>query len=97
MPTRPPAPCGVMRCPHRRPCPVPPPTPRPAWKNVNAFRGTTAQRGYGARHQQLRRQVLARDPLCVYRFDAGCTDVSTVADHVIRLTEGGLDSLDNMV
>jgi 5-methylcytosine-specific restriction enzyme A len=97
MPTRPPAPCGVLRCPHRRPCPVHPPQPRPPWTTVKPTRGTTAQRGYGFRHQQLRLKVLARDPLCIYRFDAGCTDVSTVADHVIRLADGGLDTLDNMV
>lgn len=41
--------------------------------------------------------VLARDPLCVYRYDDGCTLASTVADHVVPLSEGGEDSLDNMV
>jgi 5-methylcytosine-specific restriction endonuclease McrA len=33
----------------------------------------------------------------VYRYDARCTHLSTVADHVIPLSAGGRDTLDNMV
>lgn len=51
-------------------------------------RGTTAERGYDAKHRQWRTQVLARDPLCQYRYP-GCTIVSTVSDHVVRIADGG--------
>jgi 5-methylcytosine-specific restriction protein A len=99
MPTRPAAPCAVLHCPNRQPCPLHPrrrPTGNdPTW-NVNPTRGTTAKRGYGEAHRQRRQQVLALYPRCVYEYP-GCTQVSTVCDHVIALRDGGADALENLV
>lgn len=49
---------------------------------------TVAERGYGARHVAWRADVLLRDPYCRYRL-TGCTGISTVADHIVRLSQGG--------
>lgn len=59
-------------------------------------RGTAAQRGYTSRgHQQFRRQVLHRDPVCVACHIA----VATVADHYPHsrreLIDLGLDPNDS--
>ena len=84
MPMRPPTPCSVFGCPHKKPCPN---HPAKSWV-VDPTRGTVAERGYGERHRQWRKRILARDPFCRYRF-AGCTVRATVADHVVRIAEGG--------
>lgn len=42
----------------------------------------------------LREQALARHPFCV---TPGCNRPSVVADHVIPRSQGGADSLDNLV
>lgn len=55
-------------------------------------RGTTAQRGYGAAWQRLRRQILARDPVCTL-----CgTRPSTEVDHIVPLHRGGLSAPENL-
>lgn len=81
-----PRPCPTPACPNLQPCPAHPRT----WR-VHPDRGTTAERGYGARHRRWRAMVLARDPIC-----RACGRVpSTVADHVIPLHAGGDWSLEN--
>lgn len=45
-------------------------------------RGTSAQRGYGARWQRYRRTFLAAHPLCVFCLRMGRTEPATVVDHI---------------
>lgn len=86
MPTAPRWPCRMPGCPQLQPCPV----HKTAWR-VNPERGTTAARGYGARHRRWRQLVLARDPVC-----RACGRApSTVADHVVSLAAGGDWTLEN--
>jgi hypothetical protein len=61
--------------------------PRANW-NVDAHRPTVAQRGYGGAHRKWRAHVLAREPSCRYGYP-GCTRISTVADHIVSMREGG--------
>lgn len=54
-------------------------------------RGTAAARGYDARHRRWRKMVLARHPVC-----CDCRrELSTVADHIVPLSQGGDWSLEN--
>lgn len=47
--------------------------------------GNTTARGYGWRHQQIRRIHLARDPIC-----AICRNrVAVVSDHIVPMSQGG--------
>ena len=52
-------------------------------------RGTMEQRGYGKRWRKLRREILARDPICMDCHYAASTDV----DHIKRKLPG-LDAAD---
>jgi len=89
MPTRPALPCLRIGCPHRQPCPD---HPR-SWRVGQ--RPTTAERGYSSAHRRWRAQVLAREPFCRYR-EPGCSHISTVADHIVSMREGGAPlDLDN--
>ncbi len=54
-------------------------------------RGSSAARGYDARHRWWRRVILSRDPMC-RRCKAA---TSTVAHHVIALRDGGGWELSN--
>lgn len=54
-------------------------------------------RGRGGSTRQSRRErtiVLTRWPTCYLHYD-GCTIASTEDDHVIPVSQGGSDSLDN--
>ena len=58
---------------------------------------TTTERGYGWRHQQMRKRVLAEEPLC-----RACLAMApkrytpaTIADHVKPLAEGGTGDREN--
>ncbi|HUK20572.1 MAG TPA: HNH endonuclease signature motif containing protein [Gemmatimonadales bacterium] len=54
-------------------------------------RGSSAKRGYDARHRRWRLLVLARDPIC-----KGCNrTLSTDADHIVPLSKGGTWELSN--
>jgi 5-methylcytosine-specific restriction endonuclease McrA len=75
-------PCARGGCPNLQPCPA---HPRVRWAGADDRRGTSAQRGYDARHRRWREVVLARDPLCVACLAAGRTRAATVADHVVPL------------
>lgn len=44
---------------------------------------TTAQRGYGARWQRLRKWWLLRHPLCTFCEKAGRIELATVLDHIV--------------
>lgn len=60
----------------------------------DATRGTPAQRGYGWQYQQNRARVLAMsDGLCGW----SCGRAATTADHVIPLSRGGTNDLENLM
>jgi 5-methylcytosine-specific restriction protein A len=86
MPTRPASPCSVFGCKNTKPCPF---HARKPWEGINPNRGKVAARGYGEAHRKWRTLVLRRDPFCTLRY-YGCTRLSTVADHIVRISEGGL-------
>jgi 5-methylcytosine-specific restriction enzyme A len=79
MPQAPPHACRAG-CPHVQPCPI---HSRKPWATR---RGVSRQeRGYGAKHEALRRQVLREEPIC------GRCGVrpSVIADHIKALSLGG--------
>jgi 5-methylcytosine-specific restriction endonuclease McrA len=60
----------------------------------DAKRGTAAQRGYNREYQANRRALLAAGPhLCSW----GCGRLATTADHVVPLSKGGGNQLDNLI
>lgn len=58
---------------------------------------TTTERGYGWKHQQMRKRVLAEEPLCrmCLAMDPPRYTPSTIADHIVPQAEGGTDDRDN--
>lgn len=57
-------------------------------------RGSATERGYGGRAWRFtRRYVIGRDPFC---NEAGCSDPSTDAAHIVPRTEGGSDDPSNL-
>lgn len=54
----------------------------------------TWARGSTRQSRRQRAIVLRRDPVCYLHYD-GCTIYSTEDDHVIPLSQGGSDHLDN--
>src|SRR5215472_18401164 len=58
-------------------------------------RGSPSKRGYGRRHERWRTMILARDPLCKIAVLCDGTALSTEADHIIPLSEGGTWAMDN--
>jgi 5-methylcytosine-specific restriction enzyme A len=74
-------------CAHMAPCPV---HSRRKWASSAAF--SAAERGYGAEHRALRRQVLREAPICqACRFR-----LSTIADHIVPLSRGGQTVRENL-
>ena len=47
-------------------------------------------------YQRNRRLVIAREPTCHWRLP-GCTQISTTADHLKAVAEGGGHELENLV
>ena len=59
----------------------------------DAIRGTSAQRGYDAAYRRLRFKVLEEAGyVCTY-----CGGPATTADHLVPLSRGGLNVLENLV
>ncbi len=58
---------------------------------------TTTERGYGWRHQQMRKRVLAEEPLCraCLAMEPKRYTPATIADHIKPLAEGGTDDRGN--
>lgn len=68
---------------------------RPAFdRNSNR---TTTERGYGWRHQQMRKTVLMEEPLCrsCLKRSPPLYTPSVIADHIEPKAEGGTDDRDN--
>jgi 5-methylcytosine-specific restriction protein A len=52
-------------------------------KQADRDRGTSTQRGYGYKWQQLRARYLASHPLCVECKRAGLVKIAEVVDHIV--------------
>ncbi|NTU59658.1 MAG: HNH endonuclease [Deltaproteobacteria bacterium] len=52
-------------------------------RQVDDRRGSSAQRGYGARWQKVRAAYLSAHPLCVRCEEAGRVVPATIVDHII--------------
>jgi len=55
----------------------------PRHQPIQAQRGTTAERGYGARWQKARAHYLSKYPLCVECEAQGRVEVATDLDHIV--------------
>jgi 5-methylcytosine-specific restriction protein A len=62
------------------------------WKRQDALRGSSAQRGYGARWRQTSKAFLESNPWC-----ARCNGAATVAHHRVRRRDGGTDDSSNLI
>ena len=85
MPRRPKKPCAYPGCPElieagQRFCEK---HEKQEQRRQDQQRGSSAQRGYGARWQRARKQYLARNPLCVECLKDGRVVPATVVDHII--------------
>lgn len=49
---------------------------------------TSTHPGSTRLQRKQRQQILARDPICYLQYE-GCTQASTIEDHVIPLAQGG--------
>lgn len=52
-------------------------------------RASASQRGYGAEHRRIRKQVLAEEPLCRECLKEGRAVPTEIADHITPLSQGG--------
>jgi len=52
-------------------------------KQSDKDRGTSAQRGYGYKWQQLRARYLVSHPLCLECKKAGLVKIAEVVDHIV--------------
>jgi len=88
MPTRPPTPCATPGCAalsHAARCDV---HRKARYREQEQHRDH--KRGSTRRWRKLRRLVLNRDPIC------GCGDVTSEADHIKPVSQGGGDEMDNL-
>lgn len=84
--------------------PTKPKTHRPAGTDPASQAGREKQRRQRrgarpydkARWKRLRKMVLARDPLCVECLKQGRTEASTHADHIVALSQGGTNRMENL-
>ena len=69
--------------------------PRGPWRQSSTR--TTTERGYGWRHQQMRKVVLREEPLCraCLAMDPPQYTPTTIADHIVPKAEGGRDDREN--
>lgn len=66
-------------------------------RELDARRGTAAQRGYGANWRKLRRMQLAEFPLCAECERQGKVVLATDVHHIIPRAEGGPDAFENFM
>jgi len=55
-------------------------------KPIKAQRPGATARGYNYQHQQWRKMILMRHPICDH---AGCYQRATEADHIVPISKGG--------
>jgi 5-methylcytosine-specific restriction protein A len=98
VPRKPPRPCGSPGCPEL----VEVGTRRCARHEadrhhaIDARRGNSSERGYGAAWQRLRLAFLASNPLCVFCLNVGRITAATVVDHLVPLADGGTNDVNNL-
>jgi 5-methylcytosine-specific restriction endonuclease McrA len=69
----------------------------PAWGWANKRNRAARDRNYvSATYRRNRGIALAREPRCHWQY-AGCTGRSTQADHLVPVSQGGDNSLANLV
>ncbi|MBI1243774.1 MAG: HNH endonuclease [Alphaproteobacteria bacterium] len=80
--------------------PSAPPKHRPAgWKPPAPWATTqtsSTARGYGWKWQQLRKSVLAEEPLCRPCHGEGRVVAAIDVDHIVRRADGGTDDRSNL-
>jgi 5-methylcytosine-specific restriction protein A len=92
MPTRAMKPCAHQGCPEltvRRLCAA-------HAKAVEAARGTSQERGYGADWRKRRNEHLAREPLCRACDARGLVVAATDVDHIVPRRGGGGEEDENL-
>lgn len=90
MPSAPRRPCptpGCRRLTHARRCE---PCERARRQDVDARRGTAAERGYGTEWRRIRSRVLREEPVCT------CGEPTTDVDHLVPLRAGGTNDRANL-
>ena len=103
MPIAPPRPCRWPGCPalvheprerfcapHRRA------HKRDADRRTDERRPSSARRGYGRTWRELRKAVLASQPLCELCLREGRITPATDVDHIVPLRDGGTNDPDNL-
>lgn len=69
-------------------------------RGYDSRRGSAASRGYGSNWRRLRGMVLAGCPLCAdiwgVHVETGQVVLATEVDHIVPLSEGGSNRLDNL-
>ena len=59
-------------------------------------RGSSTKRGYGYAWQKLRKYVLLHQPVCKGFDGEHCGRAAQEVDHILPLSEGGTNDLDNL-
>ena len=100
MPNRAPHPCAARGCPAlvrsgERYCAI---HAALFAQQQDAQRGTSAQRGYDANWQRLRKMILNDKPLCAdpFKLHQGRPVVATDVDHIKPLRDGGTNDAENL-
>lgn len=65
-------------------------------QQIDAQRGTPAQRGYDARWRKIRLMHLRAHPLCVDCASRHLTVAATDVDHILPLAQGGTHAAENL-
>lgn len=68
---------------------------KPRAKAWASTRKSRHERGYGREHDIMREIVLREEPLCRMCLAQGRVSASTIADHIIPLSEGGTGERNN--
>ena len=101
MPMRPPKPCKYAGCPALvRDGGMYCEAHKSEGRGYDDRRGSAASRGYGSNWRRLRGLVLSRHPLCSdiwgVHVEHGEVVLATEVDHIIPLSEGGTNRMDNL-
>jgi 5-methylcytosine-specific restriction protein A len=100
MPNKPKKPCKYPGCPELVSDGAYCGTHKSESRGYDLRRGSAASRGYGSNWRKLRGLVLSRVPLCSdiwgVHAEIGEVVVATEVDHIVPLSEGGTNRMDNL-